>query len=119
MFRFVLNENGMKDNAFPRLAYWNFSYRVWKAAKFAGYGMLTKEELFLNAKKDLAAINLLVGDKRFLFGNDKPCEADLALFGLVSQFLWNDTGIVHRYLKGKFGFKKCFFTIFYKKQIYL
>ena len=104
MFRFVWNENGMKDNALPRLAYWNFSYRVYKAAKFAGYGMFTKDELFLNAKKDLSAMNSLVGDKKFIFGNDRPCEADFALFGLVAQFLWNDTGIVHKYLKGKCGF---------------
>ncbi len=108
MFRFVWNENGMKDNMLPRFAYWNFSYRVHKAAKFAGYGMLSKDELFLNAKKDLDAMSQLVGEKKFLFSDEKPCEADLALFGLVSQLLWNDTGIVHKYLKGDLNLNKIF-----------
>ena len=53
MFRFIHNPNGIKDNGFPRIAYWNFGYRVEKAAKYAGYGTLTIEQLFLNAKKDI------------------------------------------------------------------
>lgn len=99
MFRFIHNPNGIKDNGFPRIAYWNFGYRVEKAAKYAGYGTLTIEQLFLNAKKDLDAVDFLVGDKKFLFSDEKPSDADFAVFGLVAQFLWNDTGIVHNYLK--------------------
>lgn len=101
MFRFVLYENKMDADALPLLAYWNFGYRIDKAAKFAGYGM-TRDELFLNGKKDLDALNVLVGENKYFFSNDKPSEADFAVFGLVAELLWTDTGVINKYLRGNF-----------------
>ncbi len=104
-FRFILNPNGMRDNMLPLLAYWIFAYGVGNQTRAARY-RFSKQEWFECAKRDLDAIEALIGDKRFLFSNEKPCEADLALFGLSSQFIFNDTYIVHKYLEGKKHFSR-------------
>lgn len=97
-FRFMHNPNGARDNMLPLLAYWNFAYRVGNSAKAARYGLLSKQELFDNVKKDLDSLETLIGEKKFLFSNETPCEADFALFGTSSQLIFNDTHIVNKYL---------------------
>lgn len=101
LFRFKYNPNGMKDNMLPRLAYWNFSYRVQKAGLYAGYGAMSKNELYENAQKDLRSLSVLLGNQKYFFGNEKPTEADLALFGLSTQLILNDTGIVNKFLRSE------------------
>merc|ERR1712127_670751 len=95
------NPNGMTDNMLPRIAMWNFGYRVKLAASYSGYGLLSKTELLDHGKKDMKAIENLIGDKNFLFGNDKPSEADLAIFGLFIQLIYNDTGVLNQFIKAE------------------
>ncbi len=102
MLRFYWNKNGMKDLALPILAYWYFSYRVVNAAKYAGYGNFTKEELIDNAKKDLKALNFLIGKNKFLFSDERPCVADCAVFGLTAQIKYNDTGLLNHFMQSLF-----------------
>lgn len=103
-FRFIHNPNGARDNMLPLLAYWNFAYRVGNSAKAARYGLLSKQELFDNVTKDLDSLETLIGNKNFLFSDEKPCEADFALFGTSSQLIFNDTHIVNKYLTGNVPF---------------
>ncbi|XP_070539584.1 failed axon connections homolog [Ptychodera flava] len=52
-----------------------------------GIGRHSKEEIYHIAEKDIRALSVFLGDKCFLFG-DEPCEEDCAVFGLLSQFVW-------------------------------
>lgn len=98
LMRFKYNENGMRDNMLPRLGYWYFSYRISNAARYAGYGNWSKNEIIENGNKDLKALNVLLGEKKFFFSNEKPCDADFAVYGLVAQLVFNDTGAIHHFL---------------------
>jgi len=98
LMRFKHNKNGMKDIALPRLGYWIFSYRISKAAKFAGYGTWSKNEIIENANKDLKALDVVLGENKFFFSKEKPCDVDFAVFGLVAQLVYNDTTAVNHFL---------------------
>jgi hypothetical protein len=52
------------------------TFRVYLGAYFQGYGRFTIDEFYEIGKKDIKAINDLIGSKKFLFDNEKPCEAD-------------------------------------------
>ena len=56
-----------------------------------GYGRHTKEEVYSIGKADLKAIDDLIGDNKFLFG-DEPCETDACVFGSLAQVLYHDRG---------------------------
>lgn len=99
--RFIRNPNGAKDNDFPLIGYWNFQYRVGKVLNIIGYGRHSDDELFHRVKKDLNAIETLIGGKKYLFSNEKPCVADFSFFGISSQMLYNDNYIVNKFIKAE------------------
>lgn len=101
MSRFKHNPNGMRDNDFPRLAFWNFQYRVTTAARYARYGNLSEEELFNGARKDLSALEVLLDGKKYFFSNEKPCDADFAVFGFTCQLLFNDSYFMNKFMKAE------------------
>lgn len=53
-----------------------------------GIGRHSSEDLYKIAEEDLRAVSQLLGNKKFVMG-DNPCLLDAALFGLVSVFIWN------------------------------
>ena len=93
----------------PRLVVWIFSYKVFKAGQYAGYSNFSKIDLIENAKKDLLALNTLVGNKKFLFSDTTPCDSDFALFGNISQIEYNNMEPLKEFLHSK--------TLFSKKRI--
>jgi glutathione S-transferase len=51
-----------------------------------GIARFTQAEVIDKAKRDLAAIDVLIGDKRFLLGNDSPSSYDAVVFGFTQAF---------------------------------
>ncbi|MCI4003465.1 glutathione S-transferase family protein [Dickeya dianthicola] len=51
-----------------------------------GIARFTEAEIIDKASQDLAAIDVLIGDKRFLLGNDHPSSYDAAVFGFTQAF---------------------------------
>ena len=92
LHRFWYARNGRKDINIPLLGYWFFSYRVYRRAYQAGYGRLPAEELYEIGRRDLSALNTLLGEKKFLFSDSKPCNTDFMLFGICAQIKFTDRG---------------------------
>ncbi|MCC4634857.1 glutathione S-transferase family protein [Xanthomonas dyei] len=51
-----------------------------------GIARFTEAEIIDKAKKDLSAIDVLIGDKRFLLGSDRPSSYDAVVFGFTQAF---------------------------------
>ena len=51
-------------------------------------------------KADLKAINDIIGDNKFIFG-DKVSDVDASLFGMLTQIMFHDVGPLNEYLKSK------------------
>ena len=77
------------------------SFKVYLAAYFQGSGRYTIDEFYEMGKKDLKAINDIIGNKTFLLDNEKPCDADASVFGMCSQFIYCDLGPLNHYVKSK------------------
>lgn len=75
------------------------SYLIKKRAKAQGFGRRTKEEVYDIGRADLKSINDLIGNKKFLFGN-QVCNTDASLFGILCQFIYHDNGPLNAYIKG-------------------
>jgi hypothetical protein len=82
------------------MSYWFFSYRVYTQCYYNGFARFTKEELYEIAKKDLRSLNDLIGNKKFLFSDTKPCDVDFSIFGVCSQIKYNDLGPLNQFLNG-------------------
>jgi hypothetical protein len=106
LHRFWYSDKTRKETGLPRLAIWAFSYRVYRVGMTNGFLRIPREELYENGKKDLHALNVLIGKKRFLFSDTQPCDADFAVFGLCAQFLYNEQGPLHYYMKSMIAFFK-------------
>lgn len=52
-----------------------------------GLGRHPKAELYHRAAKDLKAISVLLGSKKF-FGGEKPCATDAACFAFIANAIW-------------------------------
>ncbi|KHJ99453.1 hypothetical protein OESDEN_00562 [Oesophagostomum dentatum] len=52
-----------------------------------GIGRYSPEEVVILAKKDLDAISMFLGNKKFFFG-DKPVTLDCDMFAFLAQFLY-------------------------------
>ena len=96
--RFVFAKNGAKDIGLPLSAFWIFSYRISKAAWYAGPLRQSREDFYENGKKDMKALNILIGTKKYVFSDTKPSDIDCVLFGTVAQILYNDKGPFNQYL---------------------
>ena len=68
--RFVYAKNGAKDIGLPLLAYWLFSYRISKATWYSGHLRQSKEDFYENGKNDMKAIDILVGNKKYVFSDE-------------------------------------------------
>lgn len=97
LHRFWYSKSSRKDIGLPLLGYWLFSYKAYRNAYYAGYGRFSKEEIYDVGKKDLLALNTLVGDKKYLFSDSKPCDVDFAIFGICAQIKFNDQGPFNHY----------------------
>lgn len=51
-----------------------------------GIARFTEAEIIDKAKRDLAAIDVLIDDKRFLLGDDRPTSHDAVVFGFTQAF---------------------------------
>jgi len=67
------------------------SRRLLKSAISQGIGRHTEAEVYEMGIKDLRAISIYLGDKPFFTG-DKATEFDCAMFGNLSQTMWNSPG---------------------------
>lgn len=97
LHRYIYSRN-YEESGVPNLIAYLYSGTIQKGCYFQGYGRHTKEEVYEIGKKDLKAINDLIGNEnKFLFGND-VCDADAALFGTLSQFMHHCYGPLNDYL---------------------
>lgn len=53
-------------------------------------------------RKDLKSINDFLDGKKFLLG-DKPCNEDAALFGMLCQLVYHETGPMNQFIKSIFS----------------
>lgn len=51
-----------------------------------GIARFTPAEIIDKAKKDLAAVDALIADKRYLLGNERPTSYDAVVFGFTQAF---------------------------------
>jgi hypothetical protein len=63
------------------------------------------------AKKDLSTLNTLIGKKKFLLSDSNPCDTDFAVFGLVAQIKYNDSGVLNHYLTSKLAIFFIFLSV--------
>jgi len=61
--------------------------RVKKAIWVQGLGRHTMETMVQMVSDDLRNLSVLLGNKKFLLG-DEPCEEDAAIFGMLAQILY-------------------------------
>lgn len=99
--RFWFRPESRNDMKLPLLAYWYMSYRVYKRGYSTGYGRHSKEDLFEIICKNLNALNVLIGKKKYIFSDTQPSLADFTIFGVCSQIKYNDSGPVNKYLNSK------------------
>jgi len=59
-----------------------------KKADAHGIGRHSEEEIFLITQKTLQILSDYLGPQSF-FGGSHPCKADCAIFGQLSQLMWN------------------------------
>ena len=97
--RFWFSQTTQKDTGLPFMSIWYFGYRVFRAGWYAGYGRYSKEELMTIGRKDLDALNTLIGSKKYLFSDTNPCDADFSIFGVCAQFFHTDSGPLNLYLR--------------------
>lgn len=81
-------------------------FKVYVGAYMHGYGKFTMDEFYEIGKKDLKSINDIIGSKKFLFGNEKPSNADAAVFGMCAEFIYTDLGPINFFIKSKYSLFK-------------
>jgi hypothetical protein len=77
------------------------SFKVYVAAYCQGYGRFTIDEFYEIGKKDLKSLNDIIGSKKFIFSNEKPCDLDASVFGMCSQVIYCDLGPLNYYVKSE------------------
>ena len=48
---------------------------------------------------DMKALDIMVGNKKFVFSDKEPSDVDFVIFGMFAQILYNDRGPFNAYLK--------------------
>lgn len=92
LHRFWYAANGRKDIHLPLLNYWFFSYRVFTRVWHAGYGRLSPDDLYDIGRRDLSALDKLLGARKFFFSDSKPSNVDMIVFGVSAQIKFTDRG---------------------------
>lgn len=95
---------GWKDIGLPMLAYWIFSYKVYVAGWNVGVLRFSKEDFYESGKKDMRALDTLIGKKKFVFSDEKPSDIDFVIFGLCAQIKYTDKGAFNRFMLSKLDF---------------
>jgi len=80
--------------------FWYIRHMYKDRTKDQGYGRHTKEEVLSIGKKDLKSLDVFLRGKRFLLG-DKPCNEDAAVFGIVAQFVYTDSGTLNKFINNE------------------
>ncbi|KAL6732965.1 hypothetical protein ANCDUO_03412 [Ancylostoma duodenale] len=79
--------HGVKKFAFKNIFCERIRKKIQAMSHAQGMGRNTPEEVVILAKKDLDAMSLFLGNKKFFFG-DKPVTLDCDMFAHLSQFLY-------------------------------
>lgn len=98
LLRFWHSDKNLKENRLPLLGSWIFSYKVYKSGIASGYSRYSKEDLIENSKKDLKALNTLIGNKKFIFSDNKPSDMDFAVFGNIAQIIYNNIEPLNQFI---------------------
>jgi len=64
-----------------------YGYRINKTTKAQGLGLHSDEEIQSMMFKELRAVSRILGNKKFLLG-DEPCGDDAAVFGFLGGFVF-------------------------------
>lgn len=84
---FLSHFTGIKKIAFKNFMLERLRKRIAGQVFGQGMGRNTVEEVVTIAKKDLDAINMFLGNKKYFFG-DKPVTLDCTMFAHLSQYLY-------------------------------
>lgn len=95
--RFWLSKNKNETNL-PAIAYWLMNFKVYLASYFQGYGKFSSETFYEIGRKDLKALNDIIGNKKYVLSNDKPSNIDASVFGICVQFIYRDLGPLHQFV---------------------
>lgn len=79
---------------FPYLLVKYFNRHYTKLAWAHGVGRHDKETVKSWLLKDVSAVAEILGDNKFLLGED-PCVEDACVFGCLSQLLWGYQSMSH------------------------
>lgn len=104
LHRFWYARNGRKDIHLPLLAYWAFSYRIYRRVWYAGYGRLAPEDLYDIGRRDLSAVDTILGEKKFMFSDTKPSNLDFMVFALSVEIKYTDRGPLNLHFICEFAF---------------
>lgn len=116
LHRFWYARNGRKDIHLPLLGYWAFSYRIYRRIWQAGYGRLAPDDLYDIGRRDLSALDKILGERKFLFSDTKPCNVDFILFGVSAEIKFTDRGPLNLHFICKFSFKFLISIVFIKNS---
>ena len=87
---------------FKQFVCWNIQRNIRKQLHGHGMGRHTEKEIYGIAERDLQAVSSILGRKSFLFGSEKPCLADAALFAFVAVATWECPDSPHaKFLKSE------------------
>ncbi|CAF0821471.1 unnamed protein product [Brachionus calyciflorus] len=98
LHRFWYSNMKKQESGLPLLTIWLFSYKMFRAGWFSGYGRYSKQEIYERGKRDLNALDNLIGNKKFLFSDEKPCNVDISIFSMCAQIKYNDRGPLNQHL---------------------
>ncbi|KAE9418629.1 hypothetical protein Angca_008814 [Angiostrongylus cantonensis] len=84
---FLSHFSGVKKLAFKNVLCERLRKRIMNAAMAQGMARNTPEEVVILAKKDLDAMSIFLGNKKYFFG-DKPTTLDCTMFAFLSQFIY-------------------------------
>ncbi|VDO57252.1 unnamed protein product [Haemonchus placei] len=84
---FIPYFSGIKKFAFKNIMCDQLRKKIMAQATAQGMGRNTPDEVVILAKKDLDAISMFLGNKKFFFG-DRPATLDCTMFAHLVQFLY-------------------------------
>ncbi|CAB3405639.1 unnamed protein product [Caenorhabditis bovis] len=84
---FLKHLSGIKAFAFKNIMVGQLEKKLKKKCGSHGIGLLTKEEVIADTKKDLEALSVQLGEKKYLFG-DVPTTLDATAFGHLSEIYY-------------------------------
>ncbi|KAM3721637.1 Uncharacterized protein ACO02O_09402 [Dirofilaria immitis] len=97
---FIRHFRGVKKVFFQYIFVEQFRKKIWKLCYWQGIGRHTANEVESIAKKDLTALSIFLGDKRYFFGS-APTTLDAIAFGNLTQVFYTpmNTDILRKYME--------------------